>query len=64
MSKSEEMDEILDEHSKKMKELYSKYPYIDGVLDGGPPKKEHDKITKETISKLQKVKEKYNKNNS
>lgn len=58
MSEKEEIDLILQEHSEKIKELYSKYSHIEGTLDGGPPKKEEDKIRNETFIKMKKVKEK------
>lgn len=61
MSEKEEIDKILEEHTKKMKELYLRYPHIDGMLDGGPPKVEEDKIRKETLKKIQEIKEKYSK---
>ena len=61
MNEKEEIDEILAEHTKKMKELYSKYPHIDGTLDSGPPKAEENRIRAETLEKMQKVREKYNK---
>lgn len=61
MSEKEELESVLEEHSKKIKELYAKYPHVDGTLDGGPPKQEEVKIRNETLEKMQKIKEKYNK---
>lgn len=61
MKEKEEINIIIQEYSDKIKELYSKYPHIEGILDGGPPKKEQDNIKKEMMIKIQKIKEKYTK---
>lgn len=61
MSEQEEIEKVLEEHSKKVKELYKKYPHIEGTLDGGPPKDKEIKIRNETLQKMQRIKKKYNK---
>lgn len=55
MNEKEEIDMILAEHVEKIKRLYLKYPHIDGVLDGGPPIIEENKIRNETLEKMREV---------
>lgn len=45
---------INEKYSKMLNNLYSRYSHESGMLDGGPPKKEEQKITNEWLQQLKK----------